>query len=96
MFKVGSLVRLKVWCLGNDVGTIGVCYEVYNFGDYTGYSFIFENGNYDGFSPEECDRFLKEIGRYPLIYTFENVIKLDRDFRNGLFESVFNLARTIQ
>jgi len=95
MFHVGSLVRLDVPCLGNGVGTVGVCYEVYELGGCQGYSFIFENGRYDGFSPDECESFLTEVGSYPLTYKFENVIKLDRDFRNGKFDLIFELAKTI-
>ena len=32
-------------------GELGVCCELYRIGDRPGYSFIFERGGYDGFSP---------------------------------------------
>ena len=88
---VGSLVRLKVQCLGNAAGTVGVCYERYQLDDRAGFSFIFENGRYDGFSPEEVEQFLEEIGYYLPIgnYRFINVMKLSEDFRDGVFDGAF-------
>jgi len=71
--KVGTICKLKVDCLGNKAGTLGVVF--YDYGD--GFQAIFENGNYDGFSrtskmkapscPEaitqtETDFFLEEVG----------------------------------
>ena len=92
MFKVsvGSLVRLTVPCMGNAVGTTGVCYDVYNLGGREGYGFIFENGRYDGFAPDEVTSFLEEVGFDPSVsnYQFENVMKLRRDFDSGEFRSV--------
>ena len=44
--KVGTICKLKVDCLGNEPGTLGVVF--YDYGD--GFQAIFENGNYDGFS----------------------------------------------
>jgi len=91
---VGTLVRLKCDCLGNKAGTTGVCYEVYELSGRKGYSFIFENGRYDGFSPDEVDVFLEELGDYTPIssYKFKNVIKLTEDFRNGVFDEAFSEA----
>lgn len=85
MIKLGSIVKLKVPCLGNPAGSIGVCYEEYDNG---GRSFIFQNGNYDGFSGDEQVSFLHEIGFSPEIslYQFKNVIKLSDDYRRGIFE----------
>jgi hypothetical protein len=42
-----------------DPGERGVCYEVYELGGRPGYSFIFEKGRYDGFSPEEVAMLLE-------------------------------------
>lgn len=79
---VGSLYSLKVPCLGNPVGTVGVCYEVYNIGGPNGYSFIFQNGRYDGFSHDEVQDFLEFQGIDPSIrdYKFTNVMRLSEDF----------------
>jgi len=84
--KLGSIVKLKVPCLGNPVGSMGVCYEEYSNG---GRSFIFQNGNYDGFSADEQISFLNEIGLSPKIssYKFKNVLSLSDDFRRGFFDS---------
>jgi len=51
--RKGSVVMLKRPMLGNNIYNVGVCYESYTLGNRTGLSFIFENGEYDGFSPEE-------------------------------------------
>jgi len=93
--RVGTIVELKIKCLGNNPGAIGVV-----FGDYgDGFQAIFENGEYDGFSNRrimldgqtECEYFLKEIGLELLLadYEFENVIQVSEDFRNGVFKPAF-------
>jgi hypothetical protein len=92
---VGDVVQLKVDCLLNPKGTIGVVY--FNYGD--GCQAIFKNGNYDGFSfkskmpdgSREIDYFLVCIGHTPILetYQFKNVIQLSRDFERGVFDSVF-------
>ena len=45
-----------------DAGERGVCYEVYALGGRPGYSFIFDQGRYDGFSPEDVALFLTITG----------------------------------
>ncbi len=97
---VGTIVELKMKCLGNNPGTIGVVF--YDYGD--GIQVIFENGEYDGFSNKgimidsqtECEYFLKEIGFEPLLadYMFKNVIQVNEDFRNGVFDSIFKRKET--
>lgn len=87
---VGTLVSLKVSCLGNSVGSIGVVYENYN----RGASVIFKNGAYDGFSEEEQKMFLEEIGFCEEVsyYNFVSVVRLSEDFRKGFFDPVFKRA----
>jgi len=95
--KVGTICKLKVDCLGNKAGTLGVVY--YNYGE--GVQAIFENGSYDGFSSTrplpsaipsegqiEADYFLEEVGFEESLasYQFTNVIQLSTDYRNGLFD----------
>jgi len=89
--KVGSIVKLKQAMLGNSAGTIGVCYEEYNL-EGKGLSFIFKNGNYDGFSTEEREAFLEETGFNEKVstYQFSNVMKLSMDFDSGVFEKALN------
>jgi hypothetical protein len=61
------------------------------FNDYgTGSQFIFENGEYDGFSDEEIKLFLDIIDfSFELeTYDFINVMRLSDDFRKGKFDSV--------
>jgi len=92
--KIGSVVTLLKPCLGNPVGTVGVCYEVYSLGitDQDGCSFIFANGNYDGFSKEDQELFLKHEYDSSLVYNFTNVMKLSQDFKKGVFSSYLLLA----
>lgn len=88
---VGEVVSLKIPCLGNEIGTVGVCYEDYEIGECSGNSFIFENGNYDGFSQGEQKKFLEHIGFCGDVsgYRFKNVMWLSKDFQNGYFDTVF-------
>lgn len=88
--RVGSLVRLKVACLRNEVGTVGVVF--YHYGD--GFQAIFPNGELDGFSlvhevgdEVEADYFLEVVGFCEDLsgYEFKNVVRVDKDFRDGLF-----------
>ena len=88
--KVGTLVKLKTALLGNPAGTIGVCYEEYDLGEGSAGSVIFPNGNYDGFSPQEQEKFLEVIGGHLgcSMYEFTNVMKLSTDFQDGVFAGV--------
>lgn len=85
---IGTIVRLKVPLLGNPAGALGVCYETYTLGTRGGSSFIFENGDYDGFSANEQDEFLEFVEASSFRYSFTNVLKLSNDFSNGLFDAV--------
>lgn len=91
--KRGTIVRLKMPCLGNDAGDLGVCYEEYDIGEPGAGSVIFENGSYDGFNPAEQIMFLEEIGFNADIanYQFMNVMQLSRDFENGMFNYVLGI-----
>ena len=93
MIKVGTVVELKVACLGNSAGTEGVVYDTYNIGDGPGASVIFPNGEYDGFSPEEQKSFLN-VTRFASSvadYQFINVMRLSEDFNAGKFNQAFAL-----
>jgi len=100
--RVGTIVRLKIDCLGNKKGTLGVVF--YDYGD--GFQAIFENGGYDGFSERpgsmrdlnrdldpksEATFFLEEVGFEPSLanYQFQNVVKVSWDLRKGLFNIVW-------
>jgi len=90
--QVGSLAiatRTSGVC---DVGERGVCYEVYELGGRPGFSFIFERGRSDGFSPEDVALFLTITGEVcdaVADYTFTNVTRLSRDFAQGRFAPAF-------
>ena len=96
--NIGDIVVLKVEMLGNTPGTRGVIYDKYpdfDIPNANGVSIIFENGDYDGFSVEEQDIFLTKEKTFDVSdkiknYKFENVMKVSRDFDNGLWNEVFN------
>ena len=102
--KVGTIVKLKVACLGNEKGTLGVVF--YDYGD--GFQVIFENGNYDGFSIDEeitrtgtrieADYFLEEVGFEESLasYQFTNVIQVCAAYRRGLFDIVWKKSNEKQ
>ena len=85
--RVGTTVRLKTRCLGNDIGALGICYSEDNDLGRPSYGVIFENGDYDGFSPDDVETFLEEAGFCEGIcsYQFSNVIKLSQDYNSGIF-----------
>lgn len=91
MFFVGDVVEINIAILGCMPGAIGVVYEEYDIGGGAGASIIFENGQYDGFSPDEQRMFLKKIGKCDAVkgYVFKNVIRLEQDFQQGFFKSGF-------
>lgn len=90
--RVGTIVKLKVNILGNSVGAVGVCYDKYEIGNREGQSFIFENGNYDGFSDHEVTRFLEKVGFCEKVsgFIFNNVSALNDAFNLGYFRTAFN------
>lgn len=101
--KVGTVCKLKVDCLCNKAGTLGVVF--YSYGD--GFQAIFENGNYDGFSTTstlrgfgmsgygkviEADHFLEEVGFEKTLagYHFQSVMRVSADYRKGVFKIVWS------
>jgi len=74
------------------VGETSVCYEVYTPGGRPGYSFLFERGRDDGFSPEDVEMFLTvtdTVCDKVADYQFTNVTRLLWDFRLGRFAETF-------
>ena len=77
-----------------DAGEVGVCYEVYDLGGRPGYSFIFEQGRFDGFSPEDMGLFLiltDVICASISDYQFVSVSRLCSDFDEGRFDEALAL-----
>ena len=90
--QVGIIAIAKLQSGVCDVGERGVCYEVYSLAGRPGYSFIFESGRYDGFSPDDVVIFLEvteTISPSVARYEFTNVSRLMRDFREGMFKPAF-------
>jgi len=90
--QIGSLAiatRASGVC---DVGERGVCYEMYELAGRPGCSFLFEQGRYDGFSPEDVAMFLTITGEVCAAvadYQFINVARLTRDWAHGRFAAAF-------
>ena len=78
-----------------DADEPGVCYEIYELGGRPGYSFIFRSGRYDGFSPDDVDKFLHVTNKVCMAtaeYQFRNVNRLVLDFTAGFFDPAFPLV----
>ena len=72
---------------------LGVCYELYTIGNRPGYSFIFERGGYDGFSPEDVEMFLEVtevVFKSIKTYHFTDVGQLLKDFLAGRFNEALS------
>lgn len=90
--QLGSIVIAKRETAVCNVGERGVCYEVYELSSRPGWSFIFERGGYDGFSPDDVDMILEvtgEVCREVAGYQFKNVGRLCQDFQQGRFAAAF-------
>lgn len=90
--EVGMMVRAKKRSEICRAGERGVCYHEYELKGKPGYSFIFEKGGYDDFSPREVEMFLEVSGNVcesVAEYQFRNVIQLSKDFAAGRFKEAF-------
>lgn len=75
-----------------DAGERGVCYEAYTLGNRPGWSFLFESGRHDGFSPDDVALILEVTGEVcPDVadYEFQSVMRLMANFRRGRFAPAF-------
>ena len=78
-----------------DAGEIGVCYELYQLNDRPGYSFIFADGGYDGFSTSDVLLFLALPGLFcdaVQDYEFRSALTLQTDYRRGVSAPAFAMA----
>lgn len=93
--KVGQIVKAKLGTAVNSRGEVGVCYEAYRIGNRAGWGILFEDGGYDGFSPEDVRKFLvvsDHICESVKDYVFKNVTQLQRDMAYGKFADCFELG----
>ena len=96
--RVGSLAIAKRASGEWSVDEPGVCYEVYELEDRAGYSFIFEKGGYDGFSPEDVETYLHVTGEQSAAlarYQFKNEGRLSADHAAGVFQRAFDLTSPV-
>lgn len=92
--RVGTVAVAKQRTEVCAFGEVGVCYEMYRIGERPGWSFIFRSGRYDGFSPNDVERFLHITDIICLSvagYRFRNVTQLGEDFTAGYFDAAFHL-----
>ena len=98
--QVGTLAVAKRSSGVCKEGEVGVCYEVYTLDGRPGYSFIFEKGGFDGFSPRDVELFLEPLDAVvPSVagYAFTNVNRLVQDYRRGRFaEALARRAGQVQ
>ena len=92
VIQVGSLAlatRASGVC---DIGERGVCDEVDALDGRPGFSFLFAQGRYDGFSPEDVAMFLRITGEVCAAVAdsqFINVVRLTRDWAQGRCAAAF-------
>ena len=85
LFELGDMVQINVSFCNEPKGVKAIVYEEYNLGNEEGISIITENGiNIGGFSPDEQKQYLKPISKTRCNYQFENVMKLDHDFKKEI------------
>jgi hypothetical protein len=90
--QVGTMAMAKRTSDVCDVGERGVCDEVYELGDCSGYSFIFETGRHDGLSASAIDMFLQvtdDICPSVVGYQCTSAVRLMRDDDAGRFALAF-------
>jgi len=90
--QVGTMALAKQDAPCWKAGQRAVCYEVYRSEGRPGYSFLFEHGFYDGFSPEEVATMLNitpQVIAALADYRFADVLRLEHDFRTGRFAAAF-------
>ena len=87
--RLGDIVELLTPCLGNEPGTRGIVFHVF---DNNVAQVIFPNGEYDGFDwSTDVDTWFKIHTNLPLVYDFTNVMQLRKDFKDGIFTKTLEL-----
>lgn len=95
---IGSLAIAKRTFMQCKIGAYGICYKQDTLGTQTRWSFIFENGDYDGFS----ERDVRDILHFPGVvcdaltgYQFTNVTELWESYLDGIFDPAFVMAKNL-
>ncbi len=69
-----------------------MCCEAYRLNHRLGWSFVFEKGGYDGFSPDDVKDMLEVTGvacQEVTGYHFRNAVQVTRDFEQERFSAAF-------
>lgn len=83
----------------NPANAIAVVVEVYELEGRPGSMLLFEHGAADGFSPADCELFeVRYLGHEPRLagYQFVSMIRLSRDWRAGLFSTIWSWRKAEQ
>lgn len=93
--KVGTTATAKFDLPICSKGERAVCYAVDEISGRPSYGFVFAQGKYDGFSPEDAMIMLDLVGHADTCawYKFTNVGKLSEDYIRGRFDEWLNPER---
>lgn len=89
---LGDIVKIKEKSPagGGELAYVYDTYPDFDIKGEVGVSLITESGrDTGGWSKEEQGQFLEYVSRADWDYEFTNVIQLDRDFQEGVFDRVF-------
>jgi hypothetical protein len=97
--QVGDVVTVGRACMGSPAGARAVVVERYELVEKgtrrPGWTLLFENRSFDGFSPTDCEAFeVRKVGHEAALagYRFTNAARLHQDWYAGVFANVW--ART--
>lgn len=89
---VGTIIRLKTFCMDNKAGTFGICYEVYQGLP----AILFPNKRFDLFTTTEQKTFL-EVYKVDLnlaTYNTKGITNVLKDFDDGVFDNALSLRKS--
>lgn len=94
--RVGDVVVVERACMRNHPRARALVVEEYDRGDTEGgrygVTLLFENGEFDGFSPTDVEIFgVVYVAHNPKLaaYKFVNVTRLESDYHRGVFAAAF-------
>jgi len=92
-YVVGDVVLVAKRSGVNAAGAVGVVVEQYRLANRDGWTILFRDGRYDGFSPDDCDLFgVCKFAHAQSIadYQFKNAVRLAYDFEASRFAEAFD------
>ncbi len=90
------LIKPKSPLGGGQLAYVYDTYQDFDDKNERGVSLITEDGNNTGgWSKQEQEQYLEYARHSDFKYEFQNVIKLDQDFRGGVFNIVFKIKNEL-